>query len=65
MYLRMSEMMESVPVRDELISWIESAAVGYDRSDLLEFGKDLWCILVNRTEAGSGPATVINRVMEN
>ena len=63
-FLRMSEMLETPPVKDELISWIESTAIGYDRSDLIEFGKDLWCILVNRTSPGSGPAAAINRVME-
>ena len=36
----------------------------YDRSDLVEFGKDLWCILSNRVSSGSGPAAVIHRVMD-
>ena len=61
----MSEQLEVPPTRDGLTMWIESGSVGYDRSDLTEFGKDLWCVLSNRTAAGSGPATIINRVMES
>ena len=64
LYLRMSELLESPPIKTYLITWIESPAIGYDRSDLVEFGKDLWCILVNCTTPGSGPATMVNLVME-
>ena len=61
----MSEQSEFAPDRDNLIAWVESSSVGYDRSDLVEFGKDLWCVLSNRTLLRSGPATIINRVMES
>ena len=63
-YLRMSEQLEFSPNRDHLVAWIEHPSVGFDRSDLVEFGKDLWSILCNRVAPGTGPATVIQRVMD-
>ena len=65
LYLRMSSQLEATPTREQLVAWIEQDSVGYDRTDLVEFGKDLWSVLCNRVTAGSGPASVIHRVMES
>ena len=65
LYLRMSEGLESSPTRQQLMSWIEQRDIGYDREDMIEFGKDLWSVLSNRTEAGTNPASVVNRVMDS
>ena len=64
LYLRMSERLEAPPVREDLIAWIERPEINYDSSDLVEFGKDLWCILCNRTASGTGPSTIVHRVMD-
>ena len=64
LYLRMSERLEAPPVREDLIAWIEKPEINYDRSDLIEFGKDLWCILCNRTASGTGPSTIMHRGMD-
>ena len=64
LYLRMSERLESAPTREGLTTWIEQPEIRFDRSDMVEFGKDLWVILSNRTAAGTGPASVVHRVME-
>ena len=63
-FLRTTERLEGAPSREQLIAWIEQPEVGYDRSDLVELCRHLWCILCNRTESGSGPAAVIHRIMD-
>ena len=65
LYLRYSERLESPPNREDLIAWIEMPEINYDRSDLIEFSKDLCCILCNRTASGTGPSAIVHRVMES
>ena len=63
-FLRWLSRQESAPNRETLIAWIEQPDIGYDRSDMVEFGRDLWAILSTRIPHDSGPYAVVLRLMD-